>query len=62
MKRFSAIIVGASLLAGTGLVSPPTVHAHDEWGVGISITQTSNFYEPLAPYGYWVDVAPYGRC
>lgn len=36
--------------------------ARSEFTVGISINDIGDFYQPLGSYGYWVDVAPYGRC
>ena len=29
---------------------------------GIDIQSPAQFYQPLAPYGAWVDLSPYGRC
>jgi len=32
------------------------------FSVGISIGHVHDFYEPLRPYGHWVEVGTYGRC
>ncbi|HEU6447176.1 MAG TPA: DUF6600 domain-containing protein [Verrucomicrobiae bacterium] len=40
----------------------PDVRADFEVSAGISINATSDFYDPLSPYGDWVVVGSYGRC
>ncbi len=36
--------------------------ARVSFSVGISISNVHDFYEPLAPYGYWTELGTYGRC
>jgi len=39
-----------------------TAQAGTAFSYGISISSANDFYEPLAPYGHWVEMSPYGRC
>ncbi len=39
-----------------------STQAGTAFSVGISISNVRDFYQPLAPYGHWVEVAHYGRC
>jgi len=32
------------------------------YSLGVQVQQVSDFYEPLAPFGYWVQVPRYGWC
>lgn len=42
--------------------SPSTVRTEVEFSASIQINSPSDFYQPLEPYGSWVDVRSYGRC
>jgi hypothetical protein len=58
-QRFLCVVA----LAGLVIVAPPVTRAdHASYQVGIEITSVSDFYEPLAAHGYWVEVQPYGWC
>jgi len=60
MKARTLLLGLASLaLAFTGLARAT---ADTSVAVGISISSSRDFYEPLGPYGYWVDLPNYGRC
>lgn len=50
------------VLAVSPVLTVSKAAAHSEFAVGISINGASDFYQPLAAHGYWVDRAPYGRC
>ena len=53
----AGLIVAAMLASSLG-----TSSAQAEISVGISVHAESDFYEPLTPYGGWVEVGGYGRC
>lgn len=55
------IILTVSLASGLGL-GLFRASAELEVSAGVSIHATSDFYEPLAPLGTWVEVGSYGRC
>jgi hypothetical protein len=59
MKLYGAVLLG--VLAVMPLVVPRAALA-DNWSVSVSVGQVRDFYEPLSRHGYWVDVAPHGRC
>lgn len=42
-------------------ITPPSVQINAP-GVGISVGAVGDFYQPLSPYGTWVDFQSYGRC
>src|SRR5262245_25549374 len=56
----SAVLALASVLA----FSPITTRAQVQFqfSAGVDIGAVSDFYNPLAPFGVWVDLPPYGRC
>jgi len=57
--RTMCLAVVTSLLAVLPL---RTAQAGTAFSVGISVSNVSDFYAPLTPYGHWVHVADYGRC
>jgi hypothetical protein len=58
MKLNTAVLlVAVAVLVWTG-----QAQAYTAVSFGISISDTRDFYEPLAPHGYWVDRPQYGRC
>ena len=57
--RLLTLIVGLAAGMGLGL---GRASAELEVSVGLSIHATTEFYEPLAPSGTWVEVGSYGRC
>ncbi len=48
-------------LTGLALVAP-RVDAHLEVSAAVEITSETDFYEPLAAHGTWIEVSTYGRC
>jgi len=42
--------------------APNAAHAQVGISASIQINATADFYQPLTPYGSWVDVGSYGRC
>ena len=52
---FFVIFVGASLFC-------INARADHEYSSGIEIYEVADFYEPLAPFGYWIEIEPYGLC
>jgi hypothetical protein len=53
------LVIGLAVSLSLGLLR---ASAEMEVSVGISIHATTEFYEPLAPSGTWVEVGSYGRC
>src|SRR5690349_10319676 len=54
-------IVLGSLLLGHATYGQPAISV--EIGLpSVEIRAESDFYEPLAPQGEWVEIAGYGRC
>jgi hypothetical protein len=47
----------ALMVGGSGVL-----RADVDISANIEINSPSDFYQPLQPYGTWVDVSPYGRC
>jgi uncharacterized protein DUF6600 len=60
MKSFS--LVTAFCLAGSLILGLLPASAELEVSAGVSIHAATDFYEPLAPNGAWVDVGAYGHC
>jgi len=62
-RRMIVALIACAAMMGT---SPSIVRG--QVGVGISanvdiqINSPSDFYQPLEPYGAWVNVGSYGRC
>ncbi len=57
--RYAVLLV--SLLS----MSIPAVHdaaAYHDYSAQFDVRATSDFYEPLAPFGRWVEIQPYGWC
>src|SRR5438105_777374 len=52
-------IVGLTILMGA---AAPRAEAQPYFTGGIEIRAAGDFYNPLAPYGAWMSLAPYGRC
>ncbi len=42
-------------------LGPASAKAEIEFSAGLQISSSSDFYQPLTPYGSWVDIS-YGRC
>jgi hypothetical protein len=53
------ILTGLIASLGGGMVG---ARAEVAFSAGITIHAKADFYEPLTPYGAWVDVGRYGRC
>jgi hypothetical protein len=60
MKRSRTILLIAAAVAAT--VFPSQTNARADVMVGMQIQQTSDFYQPLAPYGYWAELPRHGWC
>jgi len=60
MKTYS--LVAVFCLAGGLSLGLLPASAELEVSAGVSIHATTDFYEPLAPNGVWVDVGAYGHC
>src|SRR3569833_4686494 len=65
-QRLKAVLIACAALMVAG---PNTVKAKvgvsaniSTPNVDIQINSASDFYQPLEPYGTWVDVGSYGRC
>ena len=60
MKARRLILLGMLVLAAV----MPLSQARASYGYtsGIEVRQVSDFYEPLAPFGYWTEVPRYGWC
>jgi hypothetical protein len=52
----------ATVVMAIGLLGPLRVNAHSEVSASFEISAVTEFYEPLAGYGTWVEVGSYGRC
>src|SRR5882724_1601742 len=52
------------LCAATGMLGPNTFRVRGEvsFSAGFEINSRTDFYDPLAASGAWVDVRPYGQC
>jgi hypothetical protein len=62
MKTFSGILaIGLAGSLSIGVLDAPADTAVSV-GVGVQINSAADFYEPLNPYGTWVEVGSYGRC
>jgi hypothetical protein len=66
MKLHVAIIFTALTLT---MMVPPTAKAQVSFSAGVQlgspavqISSRADFYEPLSPYGTWVNFSTYGRC
>jgi hypothetical protein len=57
--RLITLVIGVAGSLSLGLFR---VSADMEVSVGVSIHATTEFYEPLATSGTWVEVGSYGRC
>jgi len=57
--RTFCLAVVAGVIA---LLPVRAAQAGTAFSFGISISQVSDFYEPLGAYGTWVQVSDYGRC
>ncbi|MGD0650217.1 MAG: DUF6600 domain-containing protein [Verrucomicrobiia bacterium] len=60
MKTRSIIFLG--VLASVFTFMPARVSAQHGYGAGLAIQAVSDFYQPLAPFGNWVQVPQYGWC
>jgi hypothetical protein len=60
MKTRRLIVLAVMAL----MASIPFSQASAQYGysLGVEIQQVNDFYEPLAPFGYWVQVPRYGWC
>jgi Family of unknown function (DUF6600) len=59
--RTRLALIGLAVAAGLGW-GMNSARADVEFSAGIEIHSDSDFYDPLAAFGEWVDVPPYGRC
>ena len=50
---FAEVVLNTGLLKASGAV---------RFSAGVEINAVADFYQPLAPYGSWVNVSSYGRC
>jgi hypothetical protein len=60
MKQRLAIVLMAC--AAITAAAPRAARAQVQISAGIQINSPSDFYQPLTPYGSWMDVGSYGRC
>src|ERR1044072_1148419 len=60
MKQRIIVILFACAAMMTS--SPSAVRAQVSFSASIQINSPSDFYQPLEPYGTWVEVRSYGRC
>ncbi len=60
--RTQRLIVWAAGLALAVLVQTPVRADHTSVAFGFSVTHVSDFHEPLATHGVWVEVEDHGRC
>jgi hypothetical protein len=58
----SKLPVLLAVLSGVALLVPGTALARGEISASFEITATSEFYEPLAAHGSWIEIRGYGRC
>src|SRR5439155_21113565 len=58
-KRLVILLLGVA----TSLIAWPIAAKADiAFSAGLEIRSPADFYEPLTPYGGWVEVRSYGRC
>src|SRR5439155_4844890 len=58
-KRLVILLLGVA----TSLIAWPIAAKADiAFSAGLQIRSPADFYEPLTPYGGWVEVRSYGRC
>jgi hypothetical protein len=57
--NLNALLVGLLGTLHFGVFRAP---AHLEVSASVSVTAQTDFYEPLAPHGAWIEVGSYGRC
>jgi len=58
--RIGAVALLIGSLTSGGLL--PRAAAQVGLSLNVNIQSPTDFYSPLAPYGSWVNVGPYGRC
>jgi hypothetical protein len=58
-KRMIVVLLACAAMVAA---SPSLVRAQVNISASIQINSPSDFYQPLEPYGSWVDVQSYGRC
>jgi hypothetical protein len=58
-KRMAVILIACAALVAA---SPTVVRADIDFSANIQINSPNDFYQPLEPYGSWVEVSSYGRC
>ena len=60
MKQRVTVLIMACAAIITSV--PNAADAQVGISASIQINATADFYQPLTPYGSWVDVGSYGRC
>jgi hypothetical protein len=60
MKR--AAILAAVSLAAVSVMVPVAARAGADVYVGVNLSNTQEFYQPLQAYGTWIQTANYGQC
>jgi hypothetical protein len=58
-QRLAIVLMACSAMAAAG---PSAARAEVNFSASIEINAPTDFYQPLAPYGSWVEVSSYGRC
>src|SRR5689334_16244069 len=57
--------IGLAVLASGFFLSgelAPRANAQVNLSVGVQINSPGDFYQPLSPYGTWINLGRYGRC
>src|SRR5712671_623307 len=63
MKRRLILLMVLFFVSGIGLnLGLSKASAAIRFSAGVEINGVSDFYDPLASYGSWVEVSSYGRC
>lgn len=58
-QRMTVLLMACAAMA---LSAPSAVRAEVNISASVQINAPTDFYQPLTPYGAWVDVGSYGRC
>jgi hypothetical protein len=56
------VAIFSFVLAAGWDMSWSKAEAQPSFSAGFNINSTASFYQPLAPYGTWLDLSAYGRC
>jgi hypothetical protein len=60
MKTRCAVLLGCLLAISIPFVDDAA--GYDNYPAQYEISSPADFYEPLAPFGHWVEIEPYGWC